>query len=152
MQLTVREKIIQAIGEALSRIHPANGFQRAYRNVLRGRVDPSGIKSFPSIVYFDGSETSEDVPHGHETLDMAITVEVWVAVNSPLTLSEELNVALGDIRHGMLADHTFGGLVLHIAYLGAEPNLGEVAAPLGMVSAMFNIRYRTRYGDPYTQF
>lgn len=147
--LTIREQILAKIKPLLGTMTPANGYQLTPKFTERGRFDPLSITQYPAVMFYDGAESADDIPHDFETMDMSLIVEVWVSTHDAQGLSKECNTALGAIRKVMLSNRTFDGLALHTKYKGCDVSQAEAARPLGVVQADFLIRYRTRYGDPY---
>lgn len=146
---TLREKIIAAAGVQLAKITTTNGYQYTMGTPKRAvkTIAPGDI---PLSIYFPGTEENERVM-GRDVLSFPIRVESHYTIGSvnPSVIQEKM---LGDLRKNLSnpAD-TWTSLIEDIAYTeGGPADQPEAEDTTTAVYAVFQIKYKTNIGNPYT--
>jgi len=153
MSTTIREKIIANIVSHLEEVRSAEGYVTEIgRRVLRARVDLDPDE-LAAVVVWPLPEEVEQLVGGKNicTFPVSLVGLKNFGVQDASMAAEEI---LGDLIKAMTApakDPT-GSLADKVLYAGGgtdsypEPGQSIVAA-----SAVFNITYKTKIGDPYNQ-
>lgn len=150
---TIRESIIQSIITGLEGIRTASGYNvDSGQNVIRARTF-NDKDNLPAIGVFPLPETNAPIP-GKNVLEMPVRLEASAKFGST-NASVFAEAILGDLIKRMtdpsLSDIA-GGYADSVQYAegGVDdyPKAGQYT--IG-VYAIFNVKYKTLKGNPYTQ-
>ena len=154
----IRLRIMEAIGQRLSRISIANGYLTdSAATVWYGRlVDPEPA-SLPMLNYWDGHEDARKDAFGSVVKTVTVTVEMYDKFDSddPATsLPFVANRMLADAERAMMfdltdaLDPTLGDLAESLTYVASDLVFGvRPELWVGMVSE-WQVSYRNPLGQP----
>ena len=155
MSTTIREQIIASVVAHLEEIRTGNNYATEIgRRVLRARtdIDPDEL---PALVVWPMPEDVDagNKKYGYSIATFPLTL-VGLSLFEPADASITAEQMLGDLIYAMTypGKTPAGSLADKILYAGGgtdsypEPGQSIVGA-----SAVFNVTYTTKKGDPYTQ-
>lgn len=141
---TVRERIIQAFSARAASLSTLP-VERCKRS--------QAAQSARNVTIWDSDESDAgDAPYGADRLQFLIRLELQAPFGNA-NPSTAANVALGEIKHTLLADPPcLAGLAESLRYVQGTPTYPEDGSAFFQLSATFLIIYSTPKGDPYTPF
>jgi hypothetical protein len=160
----IRERVMAEIGQRLRRIQQAEGFLTdCGAAVSYGQLIEAEPPVIPSLNYWDGQETGES-DYGEVVHTVSVTVECYDKPEPdpdkplPDQLTRYAVRMLADVEQALWQHQETGqpdpqlrGLAEGIQYAGSRPILGlQPVLWVGCVSE-WDVRYRTKAGDPYRQ-
>lgn len=147
----IREQILVHIETTLRSVTTAAGYEVTFVNVERARLSPVNEEATPPWVWiFEGEENKTSSPLGYETADLSISIEAWTSKwQNPST---SVNAILASIQKAIAVDPTRGGKAIDTLETGNSFLYGDVGME-EIAGCMVNvtIKYRHKYGDPYSQ-
>lgn len=154
-----REAVLDAIVTALQRIGTSaipNGISAwmtsSAPNVLRRRVIPRNLASFPvALVVPQGQENERTGTGGATTVwerTLSVQIDYWIRVMRDFEPDQELSDALHDVEATLSDDHTIGGAAIDSEVIGDRPSEAEAENPLYGITIDFQVIYRTKFRDP----
>lgn len=135
MPTAIRDQILAAIGTAVS----------ADYGDFPARLNNLPVRRF---IASEDTDSDDDYGHTHSVMPVTVAIADEATATDPDTKRSESNALLADIVAGMFADETFGALADGIEQKGkATGDDGKTI--FGFV--LFDVRYHTVRGDPYTK-
>ncbi len=149
----ILEQIILDIVSNLNQVTVANGFQT---DVTAARPNPgigNAIADGLAIVSL-GSATAEDPPSQAQQWRQEILIDCCVkqSETSSTTIDTRRVTMLADVAEALLATYTRGGLAVDTVQTQAIFSPIDYDAHIGFVTAVFEVVYRTAYGNGYDAF
>lgn len=129
-----RETILARIVSALA------GTTGVSTRIYRSRIEPLARNEAPALVVEPISDTATQDTLG--TLQWVMTVRVAIIVrgNVPDQLADPI---IMDVHAKLMGDATLGGYVIDMLPTTVSFEILEADQPAGVVSAEFNVTYRT---------
>lgn len=129
-----RETILARIVTALA------GTTGVSSRIYRSRVEPLARNEAPAIVVEPISDTAQQDTLGTLLWTMTVRVAIIVRGNVPDQLADPI---ITDVHAKLMGDATLGGYVIDMLPTTVSFENLEADQPAGVVSAEFNVTYRT---------
>ncbi|MDA8376374.1 MAG: hypothetical protein M0Z50_04730 [Planctomycetia bacterium] len=146
----ILEQIILDIVSNLAQVTAANGYQN---NVTAVRPNPglgNALVDGLAIVSL-GTATSEDPPNMAQQWRQEILIDCCVmqSESSTTTIDTRRITMIADIAKALLATYTRGGLAIDTVQTQILFSPIDYDAHIGFVTGVFEVVYRTVYGNGY---
>lgn len=158
MSYPIVEKIAQAIETALEAVTTANGYQVDVAEVVRPKT--RGIDRVPAhggIVLVQEESTSDDnysavgnPPAVGKKVTFYVAVIIRISESSDQSFDQASNYFVADITKALMADVHWDGLAIDSKIGVEQPMMAEDNSFEG-TAIPFEVIYRTKENDPYTQ-
>lgn len=150
---TIREQIIAAYVTRLESWTVKNGFNYNCGWSAERAIKVIDEKDLPSCVLWPQVETVTTQRYRHHLCEMPVKIEALVSVESGVNNSVIQEKLLGDVIKIMTdLSVTVTSLISGIFYTGGGPaGIANPEEQITAISANFLIKYKTAFGDPYSQ-
>ena len=147
----IKELITQNIEETLGKVKTANGYSydlNVRRYVAVAKYIPEHLMC---IIYQDGEDRIEQEANTKDGRELRIAVDVFIQQGPDDTtpVDQYANIVEAEMTKALLSTYTRGDLAIDTTIDPADPfpEYGETDG----FTLLIKVRYRTKYGDPYTQ-
>lgn len=151
MSFPIKEQIAQNIEDIVKSVQVANGYSY---DLLVERYSSSKKyvpKHLKVLIYQDGEDRIEQEMNTKDGRELRIALDVFIQPidTDDTPVDQYANLIEADITKALLATYTRGGLAIDTDVEPADPfpEYGECDG----FTLVVKVRYRTVFGDPYTQ-
>lgn len=159
--LTIRERLMRAVKARLQTILAANGYETSIgQTVNEGLLIDAEPPAIPSLNFWDGNESGQ-IEAGQVLRSLQLTVEGYdkrLNEETPDKLTVVARNMVTDVERALWRDPetlrpdvTFGGLAVGIEFSQSQPVIGLKPHLWIGSTSLWEIIYRTRAGNPYSQ-
>jgi hypothetical protein len=154
--VSVKEKIVQDVEEALQGISRANGYENNLEVVERWEQDGNSKELVPALFIHSELKSSEELPGLVTRCVVTITIDCWVCHDKTKFAKSSdayLDTFESDIIKAVMDDYQRSGLAEKTEYSGPAEKFHEQdgAATCGII-CRFDVQYKHVTGDPRSQY
>lgn len=150
---TVRERILQAVAEAMQGVVKANSYNTDIGHEVHRSRRVFFPDELPVATLIDGEETTTRDEYGGDRSIMEISVQVLLKEIKDDTYSQVINAIVGEFKDAIESgDNTWNDLAEDTQCTGTFPAYPEEGIKTVGAEITYQITYSTMHGDPYTAF
>jgi hypothetical protein len=150
---TVFQQIRSAIDTRLKTILVANGYNTdAGSHVFYWRTALlSPDSELPGIIYLDTGESTENSEFALQTNKASVIVKCFACGSDDATIKAALDQIYADVMKAIGVDETWGGLAISTEKISHAIEMERKEQVVGSFSIEFQITYRHKRWDVYTE-